>query len=337
MLTYQVRERYFKLNSKVELKFPSDVQIEFVFKPLQPFGAGFDGGETFVEKGGAQFLFNANMGRGCMKSNLPLSPLNVQFNHKEVKISVKGNLVSITHRVENLRELDALIQSLFFSLPMVLNVEFIDPPYIERVAGKIGTARFAWELPHWNCYIDSTTQELQEQKAYDSFQRYLLMEDYGGHRLFAAMHYFHVACRLRRSGVSPWEFMSEILLNLCKVLEVLFPSEGENKSMESARRELLKLGFKNDEIERFYIPAIALRNKVDVAHVDLSIFSLEHRQVLHTYTEKAEIEFRKLFQRLFNKIGDKSYSIPEYDNPKPRTEAVNTINKLAGFLDHKKA
>jgi len=337
VLTYQVRERYFKLNQKVDLKFPSDIQIEFVFKPLQPFGAGLDGGETFVEKGGAQFLFNANTGRGCMKSNSPLSPLNVQFNDKEKKISVKGNLVSITHHVENLGELDSLIQSLFFSLPIVLNVEFIDPPYIERVTGKIGNEQFAWELPHWNCYIDPTTQELQEQKAYDSFQRYLLMEDYGGHRLFAAMHYFHIACRLRRSGVSPWEFMSEILLNLCKVLEVLFPSEGENKSMESARKELSKLGFENDEIESFYIPAIALRNKVDVAHVDLSIFSLEHRQVLHTYTEKAEIEFRKLFQRLFSKIEDKSYFLPEYDNLKPRTEAVNTINKLAGFLNYKKA
>lgn len=41
-------------------------------------------------------------------------------------------------------------------------------------------------------------------------------------RLAAALHYYYVAKRLTEAGNLPQEFMTEIILNYYKVLEILF-------------------------------------------------------------------------------------------------------------------
>ncbi len=329
MLTYQVRKRIFRLEENKKISFPSDATIEIHFKPLQPFGNGSDGGKTCVKGVAASVLFNANNGQHSIESKSPLTPLEVIIEETGRKWELTGNVLSVTQNINSLNQLDELIQSLFFGLPMLLNIEFVDPPYIELLRGKIGEVKFRWELTDWKLSFETTTQESQEQKVIDSWKRYPILNERGGRRLLAALHYFHVACRLGRSGNSPWEFMAEILLNYCKILEVLFPSEGESKSMEITRRELSKLGFNKKDIETYYIPAIALRNKVDVAHVDLSLFKREQLQVLHNYTELAEIQFRELLRIVFNKLGDNTYSLAEYDEFSPRPEAIKTIETMA--------
>ena len=64
--------------------------------------------------------------------------------------------------------------------------------------------------------------------------------------------------------MSPWEFMSEVLLNFAKVLEVLFPAS-ESQTIDAARAGLRELGFAEDEVEKWFVPALALRNHLDVA------------------------------------------------------------------------
>ena len=54
--------------------------------------------------------------------------------------------------------------------------------------------------------------------------------------------------------------MPEMILNLSKVLEVLFPPDGAGRTLDAARRGLTALGFSRTEIEGDYIPAMALRN-----------------------------------------------------------------------------
>lgn len=333
MLTYQVRKRIFRLEENRAIAYPADVAFDIVFNPLQPFGSSLDGGKTCVKAVAASALFNANTGHHSISSKKPLSPLDVTIQEESRKLQLAGNVLSVSQKVETLKELDDLIQSLFFTLPMLLNIEFVDPPYIERIGGTIGDVNFRWELTDWKMYFETTTQELQEQKVVDSWERHSILAEFGSRRLFAALHYFHVACRLGRVGNSPWEFMAEILLNYCKMLEVLFPSEGEAKSIEITRRELTKLGLDKEEIEKYYIPAIALRNKIDVAHVDLSIFTREQLQVLHSYTESAEFKFRDLLLKVFSKLADKSYCVPEYTELSPRREAVKTIESMAKNFD----
>lgn len=123
------------------------------------------------------------------------------------------------------------------------------------------------------------------------------------------MDYFHVALRLARQGEIAGEFLPEMILNLSKVLEVMFPPSGDRRTLDAARTGLRKLGFSDNEIEAYYIPAMALRNNIDVGHVCLSLFKPEQLALIHGYAEYAEAAFKLLFKRLIERVSSGSFEV----------------------------
>jgi len=329
MLTYQVRKRVFRLSEGGALDFPNPVEISFVFQPLQPFGMVAGGGKTAVRGVPATVHFDANSGKHAIESKQPLQPLAVTIEEPGRRTEIRGNELRVFTHCKALEDLDDLIQSLYFGFPMLLNVEFADPPTVERVSGKVGSTSFRWELPEWKMEFEITTQELQEEKIASSWRRFDLLSRPGNRRLIAALHYFHVACRLSRVGNSPWEFMAEVILNLSKVLEVLFPPGGDGKTRDAARTALKALNFSEVEIERDFIPAMALRNEIDVSHVSLSLFTLKQLQILHDYTESAEAAFRSMLGRLLDRMQKGHYEVPLCFDLTPSREAVGVIERLS--------
>lgn len=330
MLTYQVRSRIYRLDLGKKFIFPSDVELVFHFKPLQPFGKEPGGGRTAVKDVGATALFDANTGRHWIEAKNPLKPLEVIIEEPIRRIGMHGNELHIQARFESLGDVNEIVQSLFFAFPILLNIEFADPPYVERVSGSVGDVPFRWELDGWRMDYQITTQKLQEQRIASSWERLNVLSNPGNRRVVAALHYFHVASRLCRVGNSPWEFMSEVILNLSKVLEVLFPPTiGNGKTLQAARIGLKDLGYSEVDIERYFIPSMALRNNIDSAHVDLSIFTREQLKILHAYTEEAENAFREMLKRLVSETQSDNYKPIQYGNPNRRRETEKIIDRIA--------
>lgn len=169
------------------------------------------------------------------------------------------------------------IRSLYFALPALLNVSFADPPYVERVEGTVGSSGFRWELADWRMEFQVTTQDLQEARVAKAWERIDLLSKPQRLRLVASLHYFHLACRLARRGSTVGEFLAEMLLNLAKSLEALFPPSGDGRSRDAIRRGLRSLAISDNDIESNFLPAIALRNEIDVAHVGLHWFTMDQR------------------------------------------------------------
>jgi len=251
-------------------------------------------------------------GHHFIESKTPLQPLEVAIEEPIRRVKFRGNEFSINGRVETFEELDATLYSIFFGLPILLNVEFGDPPVVERVEGKVGDVPFRWELNNWRGEFLLTTQDEQQEKAASSWTRFDIIGNPSNRRLLAALHYFHLFCRLCRAGQSPWEFMAEAIMNLSKILEVLFPPSGDGQTMEAARVGLTNLGYSQDDIERYFIPAMVLRSNIDSAHVDLSLFSTSQLRVLHSYTEAAEMAFRKLLAKVLTEIEAGKYEVAQY-------------------------
>lgn len=329
MLTYQIRERVYRHAEGQECVFPNEVEVVFYLQPLQPFGKEAGGGRTAVRSVAATTFFDANSGHHTIASSCPLEPVDLVIEEPSRVIRVTGNELHIVMQCEDLAELNRLVESVYFGMPMLLNVEFADPPVVERVDGRIGSAPFRWELKDWRMGVSTTTQELQEQRLAASWRRFDLLSQPGNRRLIAALHYFHMACRLSRAGNSPWEFMSEVILDLNKVIEVLFPSEsGQGGTVDAARRGLAGLGYSEEEIEALFVPVMYLRNHIDSGHVDLSIFTMTHLRVLHSYSESAETAFREMLQRLLEALEGGDYSLPPYTTLSARKEAVSTIENI---------
>lgn len=332
MFTYQVRNRYFKLTAGQKPSFPSNFEAIFTLKPLQPFGNSGGEGRTGVKGVGASAYFNANTGHHFIESKVPLRPLNVVIEESNRRVEFLGNELRISGRIETLGELEETLLCIFFGLPILLNVELADPPVVERVEGKVGEASFRWELADWRLAILLTTQDEQEDKVAISWSRFNVLAKPGNRRLIAALHYFHVFCRLCRAGQTPWEFMAEAIMNLSKILEVLFPPPGDGQTIVAARAGLVNLGYSEDDIERDFIPAIALRSNIDSAHVDLSLFNTSQLRVLHSYTEAAEMAFRELLSKVMRQIEAGSYQVTQHAAAGHDSRTAKIIERLAKYF-----
>jgi len=330
LLTYRIRPRVFRIDPPKDVQFPAECLIRMFFSPLQPFGMQADGGRTAVFKVAAQAIFNSNTGIHWIESKEPLKPLDVTITSPTRHIELKGNRLEITERFDSLRELTDNLETYYYILPILLNVDYADPPIIDRVEGRIGEAHFRWELNGWRMDFATTTQELQEQRFADAYDMLgVLSSQQHNRRLVAALHYFHVAVRLSRAGSTPGEFLAEVILNLTKTLEVLFPPGEGVGTREGVRIGLRILGYSDEEIERDFIPAMALRNEIDVGHVDLSLFNTEQLKLIHGYTERVEQCFRELLARIVAKVKQGTWQIPEHVAHNLSTAARKVLDRLS--------
>jgi len=327
MLTYQVRPRVFRIIGDKQPRFPADVEVVFHYQPLQPFGMEAGGGLTTVQSQPANFFFNANTGQHFVESKAPLQPLEVELKEPIRTISLTGNRLTIRQHFDTFTDLLQAIEALYFVMPLLLGVEFVDAPIVERVAGRIGDIEFRWELSDWRFEFDITTQDRQQQRFATAWNRFDLLAPPERRRLVGALYYFHVACRLRREAKSPGEFLAEAILNLSKVLEVLYGRE-----RTEVRSALMHLGFSDTEVERDFIPAMVLRNSMDVGHPGLALFTVQQLETLHRYADRAERVFRTFLQRLLEAVESGRAEIPMYEVGPVDVNAQRTIDMLRSRL-----
>ena len=327
MFTYQARPRVFRSRTGKQPTFPNKIEVSLYFQPLQPFGMASSGGLTTVVGSPTTGLINFNTGQYLVEAAKPLKPLRAVIE-RSFKMCWDGNRLTVSTTCESWDSMRAIINSLYFGLPLLLAVEFADPPYVERVEGVAGGVPFTWELSRWSMPIDATTQEHQTERLTQACNRFDLLEDEHQFRLVGALHYFHIACRLRREAKSPGEFLAESLLNLHRVLEVLY-----GPSRDSVRSALVQLGYGGEEIERDFIPVMLLRNSIDVGHPSLALLKPEQLQTLQRYADGAEHAFRLFLQRLVNEIAAGRAELSPHEIKSPDSDLVQTIETMRSRLD----
>jgi hypothetical protein len=333
MLTYHIRPRIFRIDEGKTMSFPTDGLVRFKFSPLQPFGMEPGNGRTAVRGVAASILFNANTGSHTIESKDPLSPLDDTLEEPSRMVKLNGNILTIEQHFSSNAALTGFIQGIFYGMPPLMNVVYSDPPVIELVDGTIGNVDFRWEFQDWRLLYQTTSQENQEKLFASTWERIGLLSISTNTRLFAAIHFFYVAIRLQRQATLAGEFLSESLLNFSKILEVLFPPSGDGRTRDAARIGLGNLGYSEIDIEADFLPAMALRNEIDVGHVDLGLFKPEHLVLIHGYARRAEQAFRELIERILTKIESNEFTVEPYERSPARREAVAVVEKLNRFAD----
>jgi hypothetical protein len=339
MLTYQIRNRIFKhVSGPEQLVFPNHCSVSFHFEPSQSFGT-LNRGRSPAKGKAAVVIFDNNRGRHHVESNEPLNPLSVLIEEYigttertdawDRKVQLAGSMLKIEQDFDTLANMDDFITGLYFTLPPLLNVHFSDPPVIARVDGQIGETNFRWELVDWTMHFQSVTIERQEAAFVSAWNRVPVVSGLRRRRLLAAAHYFHLAVKLDRSAHSVGEFMGETLLNLSKVLEVLFPPTSEDGTITTARMGLKALGYNDEQIEQKFIPSIALRNALDVGHSSLFLLTKKQLRVIHAYTEVAEQCFRELLDKVFTATVNGTWEVQEYSDGQPSTKVQEIIRRMS--------
>lgn len=309
MLTYRTRPRVFKFARDVHvIPTPALTTVSFRFEPGQAFGTQPDGGRTAVRGVAAKAEVDLRTGQYTIASELPLTPIELDFADGEVNIIVRGNILTARRTVSSEEDLSAFIEQVYYGLPVLLAPEFADPPIITDVFGTVNGLRFSWHARAMQAEFSTTTQDEQTEHVMRAWRRLVALGNRENRRLAAALHYFHIAARLERVAQAPGEFLAEALLNYAKILEVLF-----GPSTEAIRVSLRALGFEDQEIERDFIPAVILRSKFDVAHVSLVLLEPDQLAVLQRFADRAETQFRTLLSRVLPLLDGDGIPLPTYD------------------------
>jgi hypothetical protein len=327
MLTYQLQERHLVSPEGMERTYPNDAEIRMQFGPPEPFGTGRGLSRMGIIGGGISAYFDANSGRVLVGSELALEPIEVvtQFPDMGMTTMFQGDLFFVHIKCESEDRLNAILQTFYFHLPMLLNAELYDAPIVKTVEGRVGVTPFRWEFSEGSLNYQETTLELQQHHVARSIQRLTYAHKPAYTRLFAGLNYFHVACRLASAGNTAHEFLAETILNLTKVLEILFGHD--------IRENLRALGYSEAAIDGDFFPLITLRNEIDVAHVLLGQLDRQHLLVLYGYIDRAEGILRELFGRIFAGIEAGTFALDARALGAPNERQQRSLNRIVHAIE----
>jgi hypothetical protein len=328
VFAYQARPRSLFLDDGRPLEFPNDARVVITFDPNPGLGGPAPPGMTGVLGQQAKLLINTNIGRTTVELERPLGEVVFDGVIGGVQVKLSGPRLELRCRCTSREDLLPVLDVFHYILPIALSVTFPDVPTIATTSGYVGDVPFTWQVQSAASYFDVTTVERQQEKVAQAMQRLEILTAPGNRRLLAGVSYFHRAVRLERSGATAFEFTGEVMLNLAKCLEVLFPAAVGVGTRDAVRAGLGSLGYSVEDIETWFMPAMALRSQVDVAHVRLTLLSYEQRKTVQLYSEQAEQKFREMIQRLLEAVERGSFSVTRYDDEGPNKEVTALLERL---------
>ena len=79
-----------------------------------------------------------------------------------------------------------------------------------------------------------------------------------------------------------------------------------------------------------FIPAMALRNEIDVGHVELGLFTIDQLRIIHGFTERA---FREMFERWHSRIESGETGVVPHELGPPGADAIAVVERLRKCVD----
>ena len=337
MQPYFARPRLVSSPNQTKINYPCRVALTFFLRPEGLFGVNGPYGESVPEGANASMTWDHFKSKKVFTASAIIPPLNTTCTYKGMPVTISGNSVTVILIADSNKKISVVADDFLYCFPSVLSLYIPETPSIYEIRGVAGSVEFFYDLHQSAEFrLSVITKPIQEKKLIDAIGE---MEFFGGHsglkhrRLLAALQYFFVSSRLSRTDNYIYEFLAETILNYGKILETLFPTSGQIGSMDAARVGLKDLGFSDDEIEALYIPALALRNQLDVAHPTLCDLPINALLVLQNYTDSAEAAFKRLLKSLLQQVQAGTYSLKPITDNTPSKDTLRTIKRMEDAMN----
>jgi hypothetical protein len=310
-----------------ELIFPAEVTIEVGLAPAASLGSSMPGRTHTAGK--LRLSWNASTDRYAVKSLSPLPPVQVVFDTEAARWVMHSERVKVTAKIADDDQLFEWLDKLSFGLAELLNLELEDATAVLGMSLRIGNALYKLEYaPNQLMSTVSTSSDIQAERVKSVFRRLDAPSVLDSRRLQAALHYFHVACRLLSLPESPWEFMPEAILNMNKVLEVLFSTHRlSDRSNSEAYAELERLGLEKEKRE-ILISIMKLRNHLDVAHVDTWEISTDSLSGVYSFLYRTEVVMREMLQLLVQRMESGDFVLKADWDSQPKKDVIDLLEYL---------
>lgn len=348
MSIYKLRPRKIRFRPGFDtkfqnIKFPSEfkAKINCIALPGEPFGGNRN--NPFIPiisgKHGKEFIFNANFGTVHYGGTL-FEKINMNINLFDNNIELNGNEISVDTICKSLEDFHNLIFNMLNVLPMYLSFAFNLPINIETVRGSlignillngiiVNEMPFTIEYYEASGRFEVSSKENQENKINKMVEVLSgIPVDYID-RIFRSVLYYHQALCCKLSTGDSFDYFSERILNLTKIIETLFGGE-----KETIKEKMKIFDYDDDFIEQKIIMLIDIRNYMDIGHAVVEGIEYEELKVIEIYIDEVEEDIRKMILKVMEYCKTNQCEFLKY-KPKSLKERKKYIDKIKRFMSEK--
>jgi hypothetical protein len=261
-----------RISGTAPTAYPTSVMAAITFGPGDAFGVS--GGDLRTTVG---IPNTANLSGNLDEGSIELSggliqKIEADFHVDAFRVQVNGNILTFSFAAVSYDHARQVLNSALQLLPPILTLRLQVYVWVKLCEVRIGEERSNLILSQIDHPVTATTNELSTDSLRHSIAEWLSTKK--EHlSLLSAYSYFRQAKRLAAIQPCPEPFVSEIVLNLAKAIEIIF----RTKSHEIVRERARDWKYALDEVEEFLIPILILRSNVDVAHPALTQLTIDQR------------------------------------------------------------
>ncbi|MEZ4588304.1 MAG: hypothetical protein R2909_18145 [Gemmatimonadales bacterium] len=325
MYTYQLQAREFDLRGATFPPFPRQVRVVVDLRPQHLFGGLKGPMSVWVEGSALRLKVNLNTGAQRQILDPPMPRLKVDAHIDSGVLRLRGHRLTYAFRCESEEQLRNAVGTLHLVIPPMLSLALPNPVFAASTLAKVGPVAGRWLQTGGTAPMLVHTPASFAAAVERALKSLPSLLEQANRRLLAAVHYYHVAERLRAAGCSQWEFAAEAILNYCKALEALF-----GPRWDPMRRQLKALGYGRERIEGTFIPILLLRSHLDVAHVRLRQFEADSLDKVYRFLPAISVAIQDLFGRVLALLANGGFRLRP---PPPRRASAKDRRGLARVLE----
>jgi len=323
MLILQMPPRSVLFVASVMPTYPAPVKITAELGPLEVFGEADLTGKLSVIPAGHKVEMLPDLRNGGIRfkpgGRLPL--LEAKGALFDTTVTLHGSRAVVEHECKSERAFMRLIEVIEHQLPALLAAPLRAPVEILNLSGTVGATPFRVEVkgvteaPVRTADLASDIQ--QKLRRLDG-----LREDSAA-RVFSAHRYLLQAHRLRYASDYPAQFLGERLLNLNKILEVLF-----GRSVGELRAQLAALDLR-PEVAELLVGLVYVRDESDVGHPAIDPLDAASYETVQRYTLWLEEVMTWLLDHVLQRLATTEFSLKPVSGSKSKR-----LQTLAGVAQN---
>lgn len=286
------------------IKWPTVLEAELTLDPADFFERKNIGDGIASISGDTQFATNEIDGKIIIERTGIAPPLLHRIDFPDGNIEIQGGKAYLKVSISNINGAVEFVDWIGVCLSQFLSVQLGVYCNVSSVIGKIADHKFSLLYPPKsystivNCIdpadrasVIDTAVQLIDPKS-DSYPRFVTCSMYYHHALRLLSPY--------QVNFSIYTAFPEVILNLAKCVELLFPSA----TRDELKVKLVTLGYGNDEVASQLLSIIIVRNNFDVGHETSGLISPDEIATLRNFANRSIANVGALLRTVATKIKD---------------------------------
>jgi len=286
--------------------WPAPLKAEFSLHPFDFYDRPDPAGAVVcTSRGQSQFRRKNGEPKLYIESTGTAPPLCQRIVFEKGQVNINGATASLQAEVDNLLEAAAVIDWIKVTLSQFLSVQLGVYSSMQLIGGTIAGTPFSVIYPGAShCSLVTIGDPDERPASISSAVNLIPIAASSYPRFVTCCSYYQHALRLlspHEVSFTPYSTSAEVLLNLTKCIEYLYPHIDRN----DLSTKLENVGFTKEQIASQLISILVVRNEFDIGHTSNGASSTDEQNTLRSFLIRSVRNVRALLLEVAKRINEK--------------------------------